>query len=380
MRIAAIRAAGLPAFEYPQGDPDRLGGQLPPGWSYWPITLVGVYADDGAIGIGSVYSDVRLVRAALEVLEPLYRGELVIEPERVTEKLRRHAAWIGRGGTIDHAISGIDIALWDLFGQVTKQPVGRLLGGRYRDRVRPYASIVIGDVETLAERLSPLRAEGFRAFKIGWIPFGRVSSTLDELIVRTAREAVGEDSDLMVDAGGNDAFWQQGYKWALRTADMVADYGVTWLEEPLNPNALDDFARLRERSRTPIAAGESLVGRQAFRPWIERHALDIVQPDVSKAGGITEQRRIAQLVEDNGLQYVGHGSFTAIGVAADLQLASAFPTTTFVEYETDSAYMNQICNDAFQLDADGMLAIPDTPGLGVTLNLEALSELTQDEL
>jgi D-galactarolactone cycloisomerase len=380
MRIAAIRAAGLPAFEYPQGDPNRLGGKLPPGWSYWPITLVGVHADDGAIGIGSVYSDVRLVRAALEVLEPLYRGELVIEPERVTEKLRRHAAWIGRGGTIDHAISGIDIALWDLFGQVTEQPVGRLLGGRYRDRVRPYASIVIGDVETLADRLSPLRAEGFRAFKIGWIPFGRVSSTLDELIVRTAREAVGEDSDLMVDAGGNDAFWQQGYKWALRTADMVADYGVTWLEEPLNPNALDDFARLRERSRTPIAAGESLVGRQAFRPWIERHALDIVQPDVSKAGGITEQRRIAQLVEDNGLQYVGHGSFTAIGVAADLQLASAFPTATFVEYETDSAYMNQICNDAFQLDADGMLAIPDTPGLGVTIDRAALGDLTQDEL
>ena len=358
----------------------RLGGRLPPGWSYWPITLVGVHSDDGAIGIGSVYSDVRLVRAALEVLEPLYRDELVIEPERVTEKLRRHAAWIGRGGTIDHAISGIDIALWDLFGQVTKQPVGRLLGGRYRDRVRPYASIVIGDVETLADRLAPLRAEGFRAFKIGWIPFGRVSSTLDELIVRTAREAVGEESDLMVDAGGNDAFWQQGYKWALRTADMVADYGVTWLEEPLNPNALDDFVRLRERSRTPIAAGESLVGRQAFKPWIERHALDIVQPDVSKAGGITEQRRIAQLVEDNGLQYVGHGSFTAIGVAADLQLASAFPTASFVEYETDSAYMNQICNGAFQLDADGMFAIPDAPGLGVTLDREALRDLTQDEL
>ena len=305
-RIATIRVVGLPAFEY-QRDGRQLGGEVGAHWSNWPITLIGVHTDTGSLGVGSVYSDVRLVRAALEVMEPLYKEELVAEVERVTEKLRRHAAWIGRGGTIDHTISGIDIALWDLLGKLTEQPVGRLLGGRYRDRVRPYASIVTGQPETLPDRLSSLRAQGFRAFKIGWSPFGRVSNAHDELIVRAAREAVGPESDLMVDAGGNDAFWQHGYKWALRTSDMVADYGVMWLEEPLSPTAIDDFVRLTDRSRTPIAAGESLVGRHAFRPWIERQALDIVQPDVSKVGGISEQRRIAQQVEDSGLQYIGHG-------------------------------------------------------------------------
>jgi D-galactarolactone cycloisomerase len=380
VKIAAIHAVGLPAFTYPPGNPDRVGGEPPRDWSYWPLTLVGVRTDEGALGIGSVYSDVRLVRAAIEVMEPLWRDEVVTEPARVNEKLRRHAAWIGRGGTIDHAISGIDIALWDLFGHVAGQPVGRLLGGRYRDRVRPYASIVTGDVDTLGERLGRLRTEGYRAFKVGWIPFGRVSAAVDEKVVRTAREAVGDDSDLMVDAGGNDAFWDRGYRWALRTADMVADYGVRWLEEPLSPNCVDDFVRLRERSRTPIAAGEALVGRDAFRPWIERHALDVVQPDVSKVGGISEQRRIAEAVEDHGLQYIGHGSYSAVGVAADLQLASAFPTATLVEFEADSAYMNQICNEAFHLDDEGKLTIPDAPGLGVTIDLEALKEFTKDEL
>jgi D-galactarolactone cycloisomerase len=380
VKISTIRAVPLPAFAYPAGDPDRVGGDPPSDWAYWPLALVGVHTDDGALGVGSVYSDVRLVRAAIEVLEPLWRDEVVSEPARVAEKLRRHAAWIGRGGTIDHTISGIDIALWDLFGQMTGQPVGRLLGGRYRERVRPYASIVTGDLDTLGERLGRLHAEGYRAFKCGWIPFGRVSAALDERIVRTAREAVGDDSDLMIDAGGNDAFWDQRYKWALRTGDMLADYGVRWLEEPLSASSLEDYVRLRERSRTPIAAGEALVGRQAFQPWIERYALDVIQPDVSKVGGISEQRRIAEAIEDHGLQYIGHGSYNSFGVAADLQLASAFPTASLIEFETDSAYMNQICNGAFRLDADGMLAIPDAPGLGITVDLDALKEFTKDAL
>src|SRR5881394_3853032 len=129
-------------------------------------TLVVVHTDEGLTGLGSVFANDALVRGALQVLEPLYRGENALEPERVSEKLHQHTFWQGRGGSVTHTISGIDIALWDLLGQATKQPVGRLLGGRYRERVRPYASLLMTEPGPLAESLMALKAQGFRAFKI----------------------------------------------------------------------------------------------------------------------------------------------------------------------------------------------------------------------
>src|SRR5205814_3019704 len=185
---------------------------------------------------------------------------------------------MGRGGSITHAISAIDIALWDILGKATGQPVGRLLGGRYRERVRPYASLLMRESGPLTDRLVELLAQGFRAFKLGWGPFGRQSAALDEAIVRAARDALGPDALLMVDAGASDAFWTQGYKWALRTAQMLASYDVAWFEEPLRPDALDDYVRLRAAAPLPISAGEVLTRRQSFLPWLRAGAFDIVQP------------------------------------------------------------------------------------------------------
>ncbi len=275
-----------------------------------------------------------LVRAALAVLEPLYRGENALEPERVSEKLHQHMFWLGRGGSITHAISGIDIALWDILGKVTGQPVGRLLGGCYRSRVQPYASLLMDEPEKLREHLLSVKAQGFRAFKIGWGPFGRRNGQTDEAIVAAARDAIGEECQLMVDAGGSDAYWNNGYKWAINTASMLADYDVAWFEEALVPDALEDFARLRENSPVPIAGGEVLTRRQAFAPWLAQRAFDIVQPDVTKVGGISEERRIAWMANDYGVKFIPHGWNTAVGLAADLQLASAIPGTDYVEYLT----------------------------------------------
>ncbi len=168
--------------------------------------LIAVHTDAGVIGHGSVFTDGRLVQAGLQVLEPLFRGESALEPERVTEKLHQNTFWMGRGGTVTHTISGIDIALWDILGKTIGQPVGRLLGGCYRDRVLPYASVLMREPRSLAEHLLAIREEGFRAFKIGWGPFGRQSDAMDEQIVRAAREAVGPESLLMVDAGASNAF------------------------------------------------------------------------------------------------------------------------------------------------------------------------------
>ena len=198
------------------------------------------------------------------MLEPLVLGEQALEPERVSEKLHQHTFWLGRGGAVTHTISGIDIALWDLLGKATGQPVGRLLGGRYRDRVRPYASLLMDQPQPLAARLHELREQGFRAFKIGWGPFGRSSNELDESIVRTARDAVGSDSLLMVDAGGSDAFWKNGLKWAMRTAHMLAAYNVAWFEEPLKPDALEDYVHLRGVRWCPSPAGKCSRGGSRF--------------------------------------------------------------------------------------------------------------------
>lgn len=373
MKIREIRCAGLRGAT-PEG-----------GWSNelrpddCVHTLIAVHTDEGLVGLGSVFTHDALVRAALQVLQPLYCGESALEPERVSEKLHQHMFWLGRGGSITHAISGIDIALWDLLGKATGQPVGRLLGGRYRERVQPYASLLMDEPAKLSEHLHAVREQGFRAFKIGWGPFGRRSSAVDEAIVKAAREAIGPDAKLMVDAGGSDAHWPNGYKWALNTAKMLADYEVTWFEEALNPDALEDSVRLREHSPVKIAGGEVLTRRQAFQPWLVGGALDIVQPDVTKVGGISEERRIAWLAQDHGIQFIPHGWNTAVGLAADLQLASAISTTDMVEYLTGSPFIDEITAGGWALDADGMLPIPNAPGLGLELDLDAVEKYTGGE-
>ncbi len=370
MHIREIRAAGLRGAT-PEG-----------GWSNeirpdeCVHTLIAVVTDEGVVGFGSVFTNDALVRGALGVLEPLYRGEAAIEPERVSEKLHQQTFWMGRGGAITHTISGIDIALWDILGQVTGQPVGRLLGGRHRERVRPYASLLMDEPGRMADVLPPVKARGFRSFKIGWGPFGRRDAATDEAIVRAAREAIGPDCELMVDAGGSDGFWAQGYKWALRTAEMLRAYDVAWFEEPLHPDALDDYAALRRAAPLPIAGGETLTRRQSFAPWLAAGAFDIVQPDVTKVGGISEERRIGWAATEAGIRFIPHGWNTALGLAADLHLASAFPGTDRVEYMTGSPYIDGIVAAPWQLDADGFLAIPSGPGLGIALDPDAVRRYT----
>lgn len=361
-----------------------VGGTPDGGWSnelerdICVHTLIAVITDDGITGWGSVFTSGDLVRASLGVLRPLLIGASAIEPERVSETLHQHTFWQGRGGAITHTISGIDIALWDILGQVTGQPIGRLLGGRYRERVQPYASILMDEPQRLVPVLEEVLGHGFRAIKMGWGPFGRVNAATDEAIVRVARETVGNEIRLMVDAGASDAFWPNGLRWARRTAEMLAKYDVAWFEEALAPDALADFVALRSDSPVHITGGEVLTRRQSFLPWLEAGAFDIVQPDVTKVGGISEERRIAWMANDHGVQMIPHGWNTALGLAADLQLASAFPTTDLVEYLVGSPYIDEIVVGGWSLDGDGFLPIPDCPGLGVTIDLEAVARYADD--
>jgi L-alanine-DL-glutamate epimerase-like enolase superfamily enzyme len=341
--------------------------------------LVAIHTDQGVTGFGSVFTDGRLARAGLEVLKPLLVGENALEGERVSEKLHQNTFWMGRGGTLTHVISGVDIALWDIMGKATGLPVGQLLGGVHRRKVKPYCSLLMEEPALMKEVVASYREKGFRAFKIGWGPFGRRDDVrLDEAIIRAAREGIGSECKLFVDAGASDAWWPQGLKWAMRTAEMLKDYDVGWFEEALKPDALDDYCHLRRISPVPIAGGEVLTRRQSFLPWLQRGAFDIVQPDATKVGGISEQRRIAQTAEDFGVKYVGHGWNTALGVAADLQMAAAFPNVDLVEFIGGSPYVDGILTEPFVLDAEGELAIPDAPGLGIRLDREKLARYAPD--
>jgi L-alanine-DL-glutamate epimerase-like enolase superfamily enzyme len=366
MKITDVKITGL------------AGGTVEGGWAdeLKPEddvhTIVEVLTDEGLSGVGGAFTSKALVEAAVKLLRPFLIGERADEPMRVTERLRQSTFWQGRGGSVEHAISGIDIALWDLFGKITGQPVARLLGGCYRQRIKPYGSILFDEPGPLRDKLNATVSRGFRAIKLGWRPFGRRDAKTDELLIGTARETVGPHVELMVDAGGSEQFWPHGYKWALQTAKMLANYDIVWFEEALPPDDLDGFIELRRNAPLPIATGEVLTRRQSFRPFIERGAVDVIQPDCTKCGGITEAWRVAWMAYEHNVWYVPHGWNTAIGLAADLHLTASVPVARYVEYLTPSPYIDELIAEPFRPDAEGYLSVPDKPGLGIELNRDAL--------
>jgi L-alanine-DL-glutamate epimerase-like enolase superfamily enzyme len=368
MKIHEVRTIALGGATPDHGWP----GGTDPNVQY--NTLVEVVGDDGVVGIGSCFTTQALVEGSLQLLREHLVGESGIEPERVSEKLRQSMFWLGRGGSVEHTISGIDIALWDLCGKALKAPVSRLLGGCYRDRIKPYASVLFEEPGKLRDILTQQVERGFRAIKMGWRPFGRKNDKYDELLVRTARETVGDDVELMVDAGGSEQFWPHGVNWARRTARMLGEYGVVWFEEALRPDDVEGFRDLRDSSPVLIATGEVLTRRQSFQPFIDARALDIIQPDLTKCGGLSEGRKLAWAAFDHGVLLVPHGWNTAVGIAADLALSAAMPVARWVEFQTGVPYVEEILTVPFKLDADGLLRMPTGPGLGFELNRDAIAK------
>ena len=181
----------------------------------------------------------------------------------------------------------------------------------------------------------------------------------------------------MVDAGGSEQFWPHGVGWARETAKMLGEYGVTWFEEALKPDDVDGFRELRQNSPVLIATGEVLTRRQSFQPFITTRAFDIIQPDLTKCGGLSEGRRLGWMAYDHGVLLVPHGWNTGVGVAADLALTAALPVARWVEFQTGVPYIEELIVPRFTLDADGMLHVPTGPGLGIELNGDAVEKYSQ---
>ena len=331
-------------------------------------TLIELTAEDGSKGYGSTYTNYDLASAAMKLIEPVLLKEEVA-PARISEKLHQMNYWLGRGGSVTHTISGVDIALWDIFGKQLGVSVSRLIGGRYRDKIRPYASLVFSNIKDIKPQVEKAAQQGFKGIKMGWGTIGRLDIKNDEKVVAECRCAAGDDVAIMIDAGGSEGFYGVTYKRALEMAKMMSQYNVEWYEEALRPDDIEGFIKLREHSPVRIASCEVLTRRQAFIPWIERGAVDIVQPDATKVGGLTEALRIAWHAYDYGIDYVPHGYNTAFGLATDLQLAAALPKAEWVEYITPSPLIEDITVRPLKMK-DGWLIIPDTPGLGIEPDME----------
>jgi D-galactarolactone cycloisomerase len=337
--------------------------------------FVELISDQKVTGWGSSYSHKGQVVGAFDWLKRFVIGENPLEIERVTEKLHQITFWIGRGGAITHAISAINIALWDLAGKALGQPVSILLGGQHRKSVPAYGSALFLPLENLTQRIVRMKELGFRAMKLGWEPFGQQSLAEDEKLIQTVRAAAGDETTLLIDAGGSYPFWKLRFKDALERAKMLSNYGVYWFEEALAPDDIEGYVRLTELSPVKISHGEVLTRRQSFIPYFQRRAMDIVQPDVSKVGGLSEMRRIAWMAEEHGIELIPHGWNTAVGVAADVHFMAFLPSRAYVEFNVGNPFIEELIDKPFRLDAEGCLPVPEGPGLGINLDRDKLRSL-----
>ena len=333
--------------------------------------LIRIRTDNGLEGIGEADSSPEMVKAVVDApyshnvacgLRELLIGENPLETERLWEKMYRRTMYAGRRSVTITAMAAVDMALWDLKGKHFGEPIHRLLGGKRHDRILAYASILFGrDGNETAEIGRRWRESGYQAVKFGWEPMG-VSEEVDLDLVRGARQGIGENATLLIDAG---CVWDG--RTALRRAEAFAEYRPDWLEEPLHPDDVDGYRWLRDRSPIPIAAGEEECGRQSFRPLIDQRALDVYQVDLSR-NGFTDAMFIKQRVEEIGARLCNHCYTSPVTVAASLHwLSTCRDAFLFEDCVEDSPLRHELTVEKVQAE-NGWIVVPDRPGLGVTLD------------
>lgn len=333
--------------------------------------IVRVVTDNGLEGIGEADSAPEVVQAIIDApfshniacgLRKLLLGENPLETERLWQKMYRQTMYFGRSSVTISAMAAIDMALWDLKGKYFQQPVHRLLGGKQHERIAAYASILFGENAAQTQQIGQhWRDAGYGAVKFGWEPMGQ-NAQLDLELVRGARLGVGNEATLLIDAG---CVWDS--RTALQRACAFADSHIGWLEEPLSADDVDGYAWLRDRSPVPIAAGEQECGRQSMRAFIDRHALDIYQVDLSR-NGFTDAHYIKQRVEEIGGRLCNHCYTSPITVAASLHwLSTCRDAFLFEDCVEDSPLRHQLTQEKFQAQ-EGWMTVPDRPGLGATLD------------
>lgn len=342
--------------------------------------IVTLRTDDGLEGYGSAGVG---NGAALYILEqslrPIVLGANPFDVELLWEKMFRSTINFGRKGVALEAISAIDIALWDLMGKATGQPVYNLLGGRTRDRIAVYASRLYAnrDLGRLAREAASFRKQGFTAVKqrFGFGPRdGARGMQANLALLRTVRDAVGPDVEIAA-----DAYMGWDVPYAIRMIRMIEDAGLNlaWIEEPVIPDDIDGYAKVRREVRTPISGGEHEFTRYGFRDLIAREAVDILQPDVNRVGGITEARKIWALAAAHGLRVIPHAgqshNYHLVISHMCSPMAEYFPAPEEGAPLDDDTLFWEIFSGEPKAE-NGCVALSGRPGLGLELNRERMHE------
>jgi L-rhamnonate dehydratase len=341
--------------------------------------IVRVHTDDGVVGVGEVDSLPPVVKAAIDAppshanasgLRALLVGQDPLQIEALWRRMYEGTIYFGRRGAAIHAISGVEIALWDIAGKVAGRPVHELIGGGKRARVPAYASTLMPDTpEEVREVVARHRDEGFHAVKLGWGPLGRDAYS-DLALVAAAREAAGDEIELMIDLGKG---WRRVDE-AIDAARRMAEHRPYWIEEPFPPDDYEKYAELASAVDVPLAAGEEESHLADFERLIDVAGVEFVQPDVTRAGGISQCLRVAALARERGRRCVLHAWSTGIIKAASLHVLAAMEKAEYLEYCVQTTELNQrLVRERFPL-RDGEVEVPLTPGLGIELDEEVVEE------
>ncbi len=340
--------------------------------------FVKITTDEGLHGVGEAtleYREPTLV-AAIQNMERNLIGKDPHAIEAIWHECYRETYF--RGGPVNmSALSGIEMALWDIKGKALGVPVYQLMGGKVRDKVPCYANGWFSpatEPAAFAEKAKDAVARGFTGLK--WDPFGKTYLNISKADMRNALrcveavvEAVGDEVDILIEGHG-----RFNVATAVRIGHALEDYDITWFEEPVPPENLEALAEVKRRVRVPIAAGERIFSRWNYQQLFSLHAADYVQPDLSHMGGIGEVKKIAAQAEANHIAICPHNPSGPVANAATLQLAACTPNFHLLEtMALDVPYRADICNEDITF-ADGLMSIPDRPGLGIDLNEDAIAE------
>lgn len=342
--------------------------------------VVEIVTDEGIVGWGDCYGPAAVSRAVIESLyKPALIGQDPFNVEVIWEMLYNKIKDYGLSGMTISALSGVDIALWDIIGKACNQPVHRLIGGAFRNKVQAYATGFYFktfdrlDEEAVEEALG-YKEQGFEAIKM---KIGLGNHRKDIARVEAVRKAVGDDIDIMVDANHSFTVPQ-----AINIGRELERLGVSWFEEPISPEDLDGYVEVSRALDMATAGGENEFTKYGFRRILAARAMDIVQPDVCAAGGITECKKIAALAQASAIACVPHAWGTAIGLAATIHFLASlpetpmclFPISPLLEYEqTFNPFRDQLAKEPI-VHKGGFVDVPTKPGLGVDVDRAILDK------
>ena len=374
VEVLVLKSPGL--YNRPEGSEEPLGPTY--------MGLVRVSTDAGITGYSDMETSAPVAKAAVEApswsepgnecfegLASLIVGENPLEPERLWYKMYRGSIYYGRRGLAIQAISAIDIALWDIMGKFYGQPVCVLLGAKWRDRVRAYASTLFRPTpEAMREAARRYLDQGFTAIKFGWGVFGEDASQ-DVRLVEAARTEIGDKIDLLIDTGW---FVERTPKQAIQVTRSLEPYRPFFIEELLHPEDYDGYRRVAEAVETPIACGEQEATEWGFQELITRAKVDILQPDLTRCGGFTVARKIVHMAERANVLVIPHSWSSDLLTAASLHLNAFQRRAVFIEFNTSQGPLSRELVKSPLRMQNGFLEVPSTPGLGVEVNHDVIEK------